>query len=156
DHPFVAPPSEREIISFINELGYPGTLTRISDIATNSLYQPWRAFMTMINRCLTGKASRFDRPRLSLLEILWGIVTMSNSLGNDHRKVNDRKQLLLPFPRFKKLIVKHLFSLKDHISRRSSSFQHVIKLDTTMGNLKFINKGAKDPIFRNANSNGNP
>ncbi|GJS89672.1 retrovirus-related pol polyprotein from transposon TNT 1-94 [Tanacetum coccineum] len=78
DHPFVAPPSEREIISFINELGYPGTLNRISDIATNSLYQPWRAFMTMINRCLTGKASRFDRPRLSLLQILWGMVTMSN------------------------------------------------------------------------------
>ncbi|GJY63362.1 retrovirus-related pol polyprotein from transposon TNT 1-94 [Tanacetum coccineum] len=99
NHPFVAPHSEREIISFINELGYPGTLTRISDIATNSLL------------------------------------------------VNARNQLLLPFLKFTKLIIKHLLSLNVHISKRPSSFQHVIKRDTTLGNLKFTNKGAKDPIF---------
>ncbi|GKC06164.1 hypothetical protein Tco_0997774 [Tanacetum coccineum] len=78
DHPFIEPRSEKEIISFINRQGYPGTLTRISDMATNSLYQPWRTFMTMINICLTRKASGFDRPRLALIQILWGMVIMSN------------------------------------------------------------------------------
>ncbi|GKC02141.1 retrovirus-related pol polyprotein from transposon TNT 1-94 [Tanacetum coccineum] len=77
-HPFIEPPFEKEIISLINKLGNLGTLTRISNMATNSLYQPWRTFMTMINRCLTGKAFGFDRPRLALLQILWGMVTMLN------------------------------------------------------------------------------
>ncbi|GJV67898.1 hypothetical protein Tco_1483407 [Tanacetum coccineum] len=31
--------------------------------------------MTMINKCLTRKASGFDRPRLALLQVLWGMVT---------------------------------------------------------------------------------
>ncbi|GJX86752.1 hypothetical protein Tco_0337526 [Tanacetum coccineum] len=35
DHPFVEPYSKKEIISFINRLGYLGTLTRISDMASN-------------------------------------------------------------------------------------------------------------------------
>ncbi|GJS24596.1 hypothetical protein Tco_0453228 [Tanacetum coccineum] len=30
------------------------------------------------------------------------------------------------------------------------SFHHVIKLDVTLGNLKFANKGTKDPVFRMA------
>nr|GFC08041.1 hypothetical protein [Tanacetum cinerariifolium] len=38
----------------------------------------------------------------------------------------------------------------DQISKRSLSFHHVIKLDSTLRNLKFANKGSKDPIFRMA------
>ncbi|GKA70456.1 hypothetical protein Tco_0776595 [Tanacetum coccineum] len=37
DHPFVEPPSKKEIISFINKLGYSESLTRISDMTTNNL-----------------------------------------------------------------------------------------------------------------------
>ncbi|GKB82692.1 hypothetical protein Tco_0949587, partial [Tanacetum coccineum] len=33
------------------------------------------------------------------------------------------------------------------ISKRPLSFQHVIKLDSTLGNLKFVKKGTKYPIF---------
>nr|GEU85804.1 hypothetical protein [Tanacetum cinerariifolium] len=83
DHPFIKPPFEKEIISFINRLGYPETLTRISDMATNTLYQPWRTFMTMIDICLTGKASGFDRPWLALLQILWGMVTIDEIKASD-------------------------------------------------------------------------
>ncbi|GJU31365.1 hypothetical protein Tco_1174954 [Tanacetum coccineum] len=68
NHTFVEPPSEQEIISFIKKLGYSESLTKISDIAINNMYQPWRTFMIMINKCLTGKASGFDRPRLALLQ----------------------------------------------------------------------------------------
>ncbi|GJR44891.1 hypothetical protein Tco_1312994 [Tanacetum coccineum] len=42
----------------------------------------------------------------------------------------------MPFSIFTKLIVK-----------RPLSFHHVIKFDSTLGNLKFVNKGCKEPIF---------
>nr|GEX91895.1 retrovirus-related Pol polyprotein from transposon TNT 1-94 [Tanacetum cinerariifolium] len=35
----------------------------------------------------------------------------------------------------------------NHISKRLQSYQHVIKIDATLGNLKFTNKGAKDLVF---------
>ncbi|GJS34615.1 hypothetical protein Tco_0532997 [Tanacetum coccineum] len=63
------------------------------------------------------------------------------------RKVSKQKQELMPYPRFTKLIVKYTVSKNDQISKRPLSFQHIIKLDTTLGNLKFENKGTKDPIF---------
>nr|GEU56708.1 hypothetical protein [Tanacetum cinerariifolium] len=53
DHPFVEPPPENEIISFIKKLGYSGPLTKVSNMAINNLYQPWRTFMTMIDVSLS-------------------------------------------------------------------------------------------------------
>ncbi|GJS46066.1 hypothetical protein Tco_0596187 [Tanacetum coccineum] len=53
----------------------------------------------------------------------------------------------MPFARFTKLIVKYILSQHNQISKRSLSIHHVIKVDTTLGNLKFTNKGTKDPIF---------
>ncbi|GJR58493.1 hypothetical protein Tco_1500655 [Tanacetum coccineum] len=35
----------------------------------------------------------------------------------------------------------------DKIPKRPPSFQHVIKLDTTLGNLKFASNGIIDPVF---------
>nr|GEW85335.1 retrovirus-related Pol polyprotein from transposon TNT 1-94 [Tanacetum cinerariifolium] len=39
---------------------------------------PWRAILSMINQCLTGKTLGFDRPRYPVLQMLWGIITRSN------------------------------------------------------------------------------
>ncbi|GKA99956.1 putative ribonuclease H-like domain-containing protein [Tanacetum coccineum] len=39
---------------------------------------PWRAILTLINQCLTGKTSGGDKPRHLVLQILWGIVTQTN------------------------------------------------------------------------------
>ncbi|GJV87919.1 hypothetical protein Tco_1531857 [Tanacetum coccineum] len=61
--------------------------------------------------------------------------------------VSKQKQELMPFSIFTKLIVKYFLSKHDHISKRPPSFHHVIKLDSTLGNLKFVNKGSKEPIF---------
>ncbi|GKE91085.1 hypothetical protein Tco_1572180, partial [Tanacetum coccineum] len=47
-------------------------------MAMNNLYQPWRAILSMINQCLTGKTSGFDRPRYPVLQMLWGIITSTN------------------------------------------------------------------------------
>ncbi|GJZ87862.1 hypothetical protein Tco_0659644 [Tanacetum coccineum] len=44
----------------------------------NNLYQPWRAILTLINQCLTGKTSGSNKPRHPVLQMLWGIITRSN------------------------------------------------------------------------------
>ncbi|GJV85970.1 hypothetical protein Tco_1525868 [Tanacetum coccineum] len=112
----------------------------------------------MINKCLTGKATTYDRPRLLMLQLIWGMFTYTHVEFADliwekfkyqikSRRVNRQKQEMMPFSRFTKLIIKYILSKKDQISKRPLSFQHVIKLDTTLENLKFANKGTKNPIF---------
>nr|GEV01790.1 hypothetical protein [Tanacetum cinerariifolium] len=56
--PFVAPPSSDTVIEYANTLGYPCTLKNVYAMSVNSLYQPWRAILSMINMCLPerGKA----------------------------------------------------------------------------------------------------
>ncbi|GKE11412.1 hypothetical protein Tco_1414963, partial [Tanacetum coccineum] len=103
DHPFTLPAPEKEIISFINQLGW--------------------------------KATAYDRPRFPMLQLLWGMVTCTN--------VN-----FVDLIWFTKLIIKYILSQNDQVSKSPLSFHHVIKLDATLGNLKFKNKGIKDPVFR--------
>ncbi|GJR06682.1 hypothetical protein Tco_0529666 [Tanacetum coccineum] len=45
---------------------------------TNDMYQPWRTLATIINLCLMGKTSGFERPRAPVLQILWGVVNGAN------------------------------------------------------------------------------
>ncbi|GJW95211.1 hypothetical protein Tco_0174883 [Tanacetum coccineum] len=62
-HPFELPPSGDTVIDFVNELGYPEPVEIVSNIRVNYVYQPWRAIMSLINQCLTGKTSGSDKPR---------------------------------------------------------------------------------------------
>ncbi|GKB53982.1 hypothetical protein Tco_0904735 [Tanacetum coccineum] len=75
---FTPPPNVNTIISFVNDLGYLNAVKNISGIVTNDMYQPWRALATIINLCLTGKTSGFERPRAPVLQILWGIVNRAD------------------------------------------------------------------------------
>ncbi|GJV42449.1 hypothetical protein Tco_1420889 [Tanacetum coccineum] len=67
--------SSNTVIDFVNELGYPEPVEIVSNIRVNYVYQPWRAILTLINQCLTGKTSGSDKPRHPVLQMLWGIVT---------------------------------------------------------------------------------
>ncbi|GJQ92122.1 hypothetical protein Tco_0003261 [Tanacetum coccineum] len=77
-HPFELPPSGNTVIDFVNELGYPEPVEIVSNIRVNYVYQPWRAILSLINQCLTGKTSGSDKPRHPVLQMLWGIVTQTN------------------------------------------------------------------------------
>ncbi|GJU27537.1 retrovirus-related pol polyprotein from transposon TNT 1-94 [Tanacetum coccineum] len=77
-HQFVSPPSGDAIMDFVNELGYTKEIHFVSRMAVNNLYQPWRAILSMINQCLTGKTSGYDRPKYPILQMLWGIITSTN------------------------------------------------------------------------------
>ncbi|GJV83540.1 hypothetical protein Tco_1523438 [Tanacetum coccineum] len=121
-HPFELPPSGNTVIDFVNELGYPEPVEIVSNIRVNYVYQPWRAILSLINQCLTGKTSGSDKPRHPVLQMLWGIVTQTNvdhaellweeftqgiqtffshkaSLKNPKKKVTP---LLIPYGRFSK------------------------------------------------------
>ncbi|GJR19318.1 integrase, catalytic region, zinc finger, CCHC-type containing protein [Tanacetum coccineum] len=56
----------------------PNVVRTLSGVVTNDMYQPWRALATIINLCLTGKTSGFERPRAPVLQILWGVVNEAN------------------------------------------------------------------------------
>ncbi|GKC15203.1 hypothetical protein Tco_1011985 [Tanacetum coccineum] len=66
-----------EIVSFIMEISYKGDVESVTGVVTDHMYQPWRTFAAIINRCLSGKITGLDKLRLSRAQILWGIMTMS-------------------------------------------------------------------------------
>nr|GEW57432.1 hypothetical protein [Tanacetum cinerariifolium] len=68
---FSSPSSSDALINFVNELGYPKFVKNFSNVVTNDMFQPWRALTTIINLCLMGKTSGFERPRALVLQILW-------------------------------------------------------------------------------------
>nr|GEZ02773.1 hypothetical protein [Tanacetum cinerariifolium] len=67
---FAKLPFEEEILEFIRFLGHGATIRTLTDININKLYQPWRSFAVIINKCLTGKSSGYDSLRLSQAQIL--------------------------------------------------------------------------------------
>ncbi|GJX10407.1 hypothetical protein Tco_0200266 [Tanacetum coccineum] len=62
---FNALPSDEEIVSFIKELGYKGDIESITEVVFDHMYQPWRTFAAIINKCLSGKITGLDKLRLS-------------------------------------------------------------------------------------------
>ncbi|GJW36571.1 hypothetical protein Tco_0059491 [Tanacetum coccineum] len=168
--PFELPPSGNTVIDFVNELGYPEPVEIVSNIRVNYVYQPWRAILSLINQCLTGKTSGSDKPRHPVLQMLWGIVTQTNvdhaeliweeftqgiqtffshkashnaSVKNPKKKVTP---LLIPYGRFSKVIIYYLAS-NNNIHRRPESAVHHTGDDFILGNLKFVPKGESVEVF---------
>nr|GFA36071.1 hypothetical protein [Tanacetum cinerariifolium] len=67
---FNEPPFKEEILSFIRFLGHSAAIRMHTDVNINKLYQPWRSFAAIINKCLIGKSSGYDSLRLSQAQIL--------------------------------------------------------------------------------------
>ncbi|GKF62951.1 hypothetical protein Tco_0183005, partial [Tanacetum coccineum] len=168
-HPFVSPPSGEAIMDFVNQLGYTEVIHFMSRMAVNNLYQPWRAIMSMINQCLTGKTSGHDRPKYPVLQMLWGIIigtkvdyvelmweefmqaiqtflTDKANLGSPNKKGMKDKPHVIPYCRFTKLIICYLGRIQN-IHQRSASPFHLAEQDLRLGNLKFVSKGEADEVF---------
>ncbi|GKD15941.1 hypothetical protein Tco_1205099 [Tanacetum coccineum] len=165
-HPFVAPPAGDLVIDFVNNLGYPEELQFVSKMYVNSLYQPWRTILSMINQCLTGKTSGSDRPRHPVLQILWGVVSGTNidyaeliweefvqaiktffsDAANLKVPTKKPKPHVIPYCRFTKLIICYLGG-RHNIHKRPQSPLHITADDYSLGNLKFVPKGELDEVF---------
>nr|GFA69650.1 hypothetical protein [Tanacetum cinerariifolium] len=53
-------PFEEEILEFLRFLRHSAQIRTLTDVNINKLFQPWRSFGAVINKCLTGKSSAFD------------------------------------------------------------------------------------------------
>ncbi|GJX35597.1 hypothetical protein Tco_0247154 [Tanacetum coccineum] len=152
-HQFVSPPSGDAIMDFVNQLGYLREIYFVSRMAVNNLYQPWRAILSMINTCLTGKTSGFDRPRYPVLQMLWAMQTFLTDKANlsiAPQKGKKTKPHVIPYCRFTKLIICHL-GRTHNIHQRSVSPLHLAEEDHRLRNLKFVPKGEEDEDDASAN-----
>nr|GEX24477.1 hypothetical protein [Tanacetum cinerariifolium] len=140
-HEFVSSPVSDAIMDFVNEPGYIEVIHFVSRMAVNNLYQPWRAMPSMINQCLTGKTSGFDRPRYPTF------LTDKANLGSPTKKGRKKKPYVIPYCRFTKLIICHLGRIHN-IHQRLTFLFHLAEEDLRLGNLKFVPKGKKDKVFR--------
>nr|GEY78435.1 monodehydroascorbate reductase [Tanacetum cinerariifolium] len=165
----VAPPSAEVLVDLVNQLGYPRMVKKVSNIVTNDMFQPLRALTTIINLCLTGKTSGFERPRAPVLQILRGIVTQSNInyakriweefTQSIHTFMEDKRNLsrhttgkkratliLIPSIRFTKLIIHHL-QRRHKFHPRPNSTLHQANDEPVLRYLKFSSKGTKREVF---------
>ncbi|GKD34058.1 hypothetical protein Tco_1249567, partial [Tanacetum coccineum] len=135
-HQFVSPPSGEAIMDFMNELGYTEVIHFVSRMAVNNLSHPWRAILSMINQCLTGKTSRHDRPRYPILQMLWGIITISNV---------DYAELM--WEEFVQAIQTFLTNKANLGSPTKKGRKDKASEDLRLGNLKFFPKVEEDEVF---------
>nr|GEZ46422.1 hypothetical protein [Tanacetum cinerariifolium] len=99
---FIEPPSEDELVSFIQELGYSSKCDMISAIHIDQMHQPWRTFAAIINRCISGKTTRLDRLRESRAQIFlltqdyqqYGALIPNEMINQDIKDSKDYKTYL--------------------------------------------------------------
>nr|GEY87757.1 hypothetical protein [Tanacetum cinerariifolium] len=130
---FNEPPFEKEILNFIRFLGHSATIRMLADVNINKLYQPWRSFTAIINKCLTEKSSGYDSLILSQNKFLWGLYHKRNidyayllweDFVNQVKHKKTKKSNEMYYPRFTKVIIHHFMSKDPSISRRNKVYWH--------------------------------
>ncbi|GJV20833.1 hypothetical protein Tco_1369853 [Tanacetum coccineum] len=91
-------PLEHDILSFIRDLGHSGDIIYLTDVNVDYLHQPWRAFSTFINKCLSGKETGMDKIHF--------VFQIENK---DAKKTNKMSYL-----RFTKVIIDYFMSKDQH------------------------------------------
>ncbi|GJV28375.1 hypothetical protein Tco_1384823 [Tanacetum coccineum] len=137
-HPFVAPLNNDVVIDFVNELGYLEELQFISKMVVNSLYQPWRTILTLINQ---------DYAELIWEEFTQVIKTFFSDAAAQRDPSKKVKTHVIPYCHFTKLIICYLGG-RYNIHQWTQSPLHITSDDNVLGYLKFVPKGEKDEVFR--------
>nr|GFB57321.1 hypothetical protein [Tanacetum cinerariifolium] len=138
-------PSEEEILEFLRYLGHSHEIRYLTDVNVNKLYQPWRSFASVINKCLTGKSSGVDSFRLSQAQILWGLYHRSNVdyacliwedfvYQVEHK--NQKRSNEMCYPRFTKVIIDYFITRKPSIPRRNKINWHYVRDDILFTTIK--------------------
>ncbi|GJZ43129.1 retrovirus-related pol polyprotein from transposon TNT 1-94 [Tanacetum coccineum] len=149
-------PLEQDILSFIRDLRHTRDITYLTDVNVDYLHQLWRAFSTVINKCLSGKETGMDKIRLSRAQILWGMF---------HKKNIDYVYLLwedllfqikykvakntnkVSYPRFTKIIIDYFMSKDPSISRRNKMFWHTARDDTLFTSMRCISRHEDTQVY---------
>nr|GFA85624.1 hypothetical protein [Tanacetum cinerariifolium] len=120
NQPFADLPTKEEVLDFLRFLGHSHDIRYLTDVNVNKLYQPWRSFVYVINKCLTGKSSRVDSFILSQAQMLWGFYHIIN--------IN-----------FAYLIWED-FVYQPSISRRNRIHWHYVRDDALFSTIKVVSR----------------
>nr|GEZ16606.1 hypothetical protein [Tanacetum cinerariifolium] len=123
---FVAPPFEEDLLTFLIELGYKGSLDHLARMFVDHMNQPWRTLETIINK------KNVEYPELIWEDFAYPI---------DYRQEKLRRRELMPYLRFTKIIINHILLLNPSIPKGPSSGLHTIKYDGVISRLKFVRIG---------------
>ncbi|GJX46012.1 hypothetical protein Tco_0271202 [Tanacetum coccineum] len=126
---FEEPLLKEDILSFIRDLGHTGEIKFLSDINVNHMHQPWRSFVAIINKCLSGKTTA--------LENLMFQVKNKNS-----KKNND-----MYYPRFTKVIVDYFMAKDQAIPKRNKMFWHHARDDFMFTTVRVISKHQDTQVY---------
>nr|GEV69698.1 hypothetical protein [Tanacetum cinerariifolium] len=155
-HTFDELPFEEEILAFLRFLGHSGEIRKLSDVNINKLHQPWRSFVVVINKWLSGKSTSYDSLRLSQSQILWEIYHKKNVdfaylLWEDFvyqvEHKDAKKSNKMYYLRFTKVII-HYFMIKDPlIPRRNKVNWYYVRDDQMFTTIKLVSRHQKTQQF---------
>nr|GEY87560.1 hypothetical protein [Tanacetum cinerariifolium] len=146
---FAELPSKEEILEFLRYLGHSHEIRHLTDVNVNKLYQPWRLFASVINKCLTGKSSGIDSFRLSQAQILWGFYHRINIdyayliwedfvYQVEHK--NQKRSNEMYYPRFTKVVIDYFMTRKPSIPRGNRINWHYVRDDVLFSTIKVAYK----------------
>ncbi|GKA18923.1 hypothetical protein Tco_0698838 [Tanacetum coccineum] len=124
---FDALPSNEEIVSFIKELEHKGDIKSVSDAVVDHMYQPWRTFALIINKCQSRKITDF-------------------TFHIENR--DTKKQEKMYYPRFTKDIIHHFITKDKSISMRNRMFMNTAEDDSILGLMRFVSKSEDFQVYR--------
>ncbi|GJZ39424.1 hypothetical protein Tco_0585987 [Tanacetum coccineum] len=146
---FEDPPFKEEILSFIRNLGHTEEIKVLTDVNVNHMHQPWRSFVAIINRCLSGKTTGLDSLRLSRAQIIWGMYHKKNvdyvylvweNLIYQVENKNSKKNNDMCYPRFTKVIIDYFMTKDQSISRRNKMSWHTARDDPMFNTIRVISR----------------
>nr|GFA13288.1 monodehydroascorbate reductase [Tanacetum cinerariifolium] len=146
---FVELPFEEEILEFLRFLRHSAQIKTLTDVNVNKLYQPWRSFAAVINKCLTGKSTGFDSLRLSQAQILWGLYHNRNfdyafliweDLVYQAEHKNQKKSNEMYYPRFTKVIIHHFMTKNPSIPRQNRVNWHYVRDDILFSTINVVSR----------------
>nr|GEU91695.1 integrase, catalytic region, zinc finger, CCHC-type, peptidase aspartic, catalytic [Tanacetum cinerariifolium] len=142
-------PFEEDILECLWFLRHSAHLRTLTDVNINKLFQPWRSFGAVINKCLTGKSSSFNSFRLSQAQILWGLYHSRNidyafliweDFVYEVEYKNHKKSNEMYYPRFTKVIIHHFMSKDLSIPRRNKVNWHYVRDDIIFSTIKVVSR----------------
>nr|GFB52852.1 hypothetical protein [Tanacetum cinerariifolium] len=149
NQPFANLPTEEEVLDFLRFLGHSHDIRYLTDVNVNKLYQPWRSFASVINKCLTGKSSGVDSFILSQAQMLWGFYHRINidfayliweDLVYQVEHKSQKRSNEMNYPRFTKVIIDYFMTRKPSISRRNRIHWHYVRDDALFSTIKVVSR----------------
>nr|GEW42854.1 hypothetical protein [Tanacetum cinerariifolium] len=111
-----------EILDFIKFLGHSATIRTLTDININKLYQPWRSFAAIINKCQTGKSYGYDN-------FVYQVEHKNHKMSNE-----------MYYHRFTKVIIHHFMSKDPSILKRNKINLHYVRDDSIFSTIKVVSR----------------